>query len=221
MQWDATREAIRSRLDELSKKVNANDVVVLFFSGHGSVPSGQEMFYFIPADIGGKSPDQERETALSTAMISEALRKFKARRIILIIDACQAGGALDSLAHVAKIKLDIEERITKRSPPNSSLGPAGVYVLAAATPFREAAAPSVYEHGLLTEAVLEVLGGSDDPRNTTSVSGQVSAKDLNERLGAALKRVGTNASYNQTPLTFGMGADIPLACNACQPATAR
>jgi hypothetical protein len=214
----ATRDAIRIRLDEMSKKVSGNDVVVLFFSGHGSVPSGQEMFYFIPADIGVKSPDQERESALSTAMIAEALRNFKARRVVLIIDACQAGGALDSLAHVAKIKLDIEERITERSPAKESSRPAGVYILAAATPFRKAVSYSGYEHGLLTEAVLEVLEGTDDSGNTSSETGQVSARDLNERLGAALKRVGSSASYNQTPLTFGMGADIPLACNTCQPA---
>lgn len=50
------------------------DVLVLLFSGHGTVPAGQEMFYFVTSDTNGQSPASERDTGLSTAMLAEALR---------------------------------------------------------------------------------------------------------------------------------------------------
>lgn len=208
---EANRAGIRRALGELAEQAKEDDVVILFFSGHGAVPQGQEMFYFIPSDVAVKNPDQERDTGLSVAMIAEALRTLPARRVVVIIDACQAGGALDSLASVAEVKLAIEDRLARFSPDSSrDEKPSGVYILAAATPFREAVGYEQFGHGLLTEAILEVLGGSDTEGGT--VSGPlISAKELEKRLPIAMKRVGAVASYKQTPVVFSLGADIPLS----------
>jgi len=208
----ANRKEIRHALAELAEVAKEDDVVVLFFSGHGAVPQGQEMFYFIPADIAAKSPDSERDSGLNVAMIADALRNIRARRVILIIDACQAGGVLDSLASVAEVKLAIEDRVARRFlGKNHGAGPSGVYVLAAATPFRQAIGYSSFGHGLLTEAVLEVLGGSDSPEGNSGDGQLISARDLKNRLSLAMKRLGTLVSYRQPPATFSLGADIPIA----------
>jgi WD40 repeat protein len=209
---EATLEGIRDRLQRLAGEVRPDDVVVLFLSGHGVVPSGQEMFYFVPSDMGargGNQIDREREGGFNTAMIAEALRNLPARRIIVIIDACQSGGALDSLVHVAEIKLAIEERLLRDTAAKSS-GPAGVYILAAATPFR--AAIAAYGHGLLTQALLDVLSGCESPSGGASSSENVSARDLLDRLSSAMQRLSVekNLEYEQKPLKFGLGADIPL-----------
>ena len=71
--------------------------------------------------------------------LADALRNLRARTVVLILDACQAGGALDSLASVAEVKLAIEDRVALHSPGIShDAWPSGVYVLAAATLFRKA-----------------------------------------------------------------------------------
>jgi hypothetical protein len=61
------------------------------------------MFYFVPID--GKDTNL-RDSAVSTAMIADALRDFAARRIVLIVDACQAGGAIDVLSSISTIKYE-------------------------------------------------------------------------------------------------------------------
>jgi WD40 repeat protein len=65
----ATRDAIRRRLAAIANEVEEDDVVFLFFSGHGIVPAGQEMFYFAPVDMRGPNP-QTREKAGSTPRCS-------------------------------------------------------------------------------------------------------------------------------------------------------
>jgi hypothetical protein len=70
----------------MAKEVREDDVVLLFFSGHGRVPPGQEMFYYIPflratEDTGSLvDPPDERETGVSTAMLAEAIRNLPARK---------------------------------------------------------------------------------------------------------------------------------------------
>ena len=64
-------------------------MVLLYLAGHGKVAVGEEMFDFVPVD--GRDANL-RDTAINTAMIAEALRNLPARRIVLIVDACQSGG---------------------------------------------------------------------------------------------------------------------------------
>jgi hypothetical protein len=61
------------------------------------------------------------------------------------------------------------------------------YILAAATPFRKAVAYSEFGHGLLTEAILEILGGSDTPNGDSSAGQLLSAKQLQKRLSIAMR----------------------------------
>lgn len=80
-------------------------MVVLYFSGHGYVPPDQEMFYFEPIDIHGESNEDQSKGAISTAMLVDMVRNIKAKHIILIIDACQSGGASDSLRQIAEARV--------------------------------------------------------------------------------------------------------------------
>src|SRR5262249_10850458 len=146
----ATREGIRDKLAAMAKAVKEDDVVFLFFSGHGRVPPGQEMFYYIPylpsapASAVVVSPIEEREVGVNTAMFAEVIRNFAARRIVLVIDACQSGGVVESLAKIGEVKVAVEkrrttqERVNRRTEPSHEVG---VYILAAATPVQEALEP--------------------------------------------------------------------------------
>ena len=172
---EATRNTIRDTLTHMAEKVQPNDVIFLFFSGHGIIPAGQEMFYLAPYDWRGSSLREVRNTGLSTAMLADAVRNLPARRIVLIIDSCQSGGALDSLQRVAKIKATIEQLAQGYDSHTSKLSveqvhpipdrtQVGVHILASATSLQVATAPSMAEPDLLVTLLLRALMGGDDSK---------------------------------------------------------
>jgi hypothetical protein len=146
----AIRQAIRDELAAMAKEVKEDDVVFLFLSGHGRVPPGQEMFYYIPYlppapdSAVVVDPIEEREVGLNTAILAEAIRNLAAWRVVLVVYACQSGGAVESLGKIGEVKLAVEERRAsqeKASGRTDHSHEVGVYILAAATPVQEALEP--------------------------------------------------------------------------------
>lgn len=88
----ATLSAIKSALSDLASSVQPEDSVVIFFSGHGTrIGQGADVTSaLIPFDT--KLNDLESTTLLE-AEFSAALGQIKAKRLLVLIDACHAGGA--------------------------------------------------------------------------------------------------------------------------------
>lgn len=204
---DATREAIRRRFGEMAGEVRADDVVLIFLSGHGVVPAGQEMFYFAPFDMKGPDPQAQRETGLNVAMLAEAVRAMSARRVVVIIDACQSGGALESLAKIGEVKARAEARragaaggrTTKRSEKG-----AGVYVITAATPLQEAVQPARGNSALVT-TLLKAFEQAGD-----AAEGQVWIRDVVDYVQRRLPEVSEQMGRRHTPMVFRTGLNFPL-----------
>lgn len=202
----ATRDAIRKRLAEIANEVRDNDVVFLFFSGHGIVPAGQEMFYFMPVDTRGPSPMDQLETGLSTAMLAQAIREMPARRFVLIIDSCQSGGAIESLSKIGQVKAKVELRrteIEKNNTDNKHERRVGVYIIAAATPLQEAV--QNVAGGAMVRALLEAL------QNTQAVDGRIWVRDLVERIQQRLPEISSEIGQRHTPMITSIGLDFPIA----------
>ncbi|UHH29027.1 caspase family protein [Pseudomonas veronii] len=88
----ATLSAIKVALSDLASSVQPEDSVVIFFSGHGA-RMGQGLNVtsaLIPFDT--KLSDLQCTTLLE-ADFSAALAQIKAKRLLVLIDACHAGGA--------------------------------------------------------------------------------------------------------------------------------
>ena len=89
---DATLARIRSALDSVAKTSGPDDTVVIFFSGHGALvgdPADPESA-LLPVEWNGRTPET---TSLSEMEFSSALRRISAQRLLVLIDACHAGGA--------------------------------------------------------------------------------------------------------------------------------
>ncbi len=88
----ATLSAIRSALANLAPATGTDDTVVIFFSGHGARlgQGAAETSALVPFD--SKLSDLQR-TTLSEADFSTVLMEIKAKRLLVLIDACHAGGA--------------------------------------------------------------------------------------------------------------------------------
>ncbi len=129
------------------------DVVIVYFAGHGTAED--DRYYLIPHDLGYGGErylmnEAGRKSLLAHSIsnhdLEKSFEKIDAGRIMLIIDACQSGQALES-----------EE---KRRGPMNSRGLAqlayekGMYILAAAQSYQAALELEKLEHGLLTYTLI-------------------------------------------------------------------
>jgi hypothetical protein len=87
----ATRSAILVALDRLAQTTTPESTVLCFFSGHGyQVQSTMgSAFYLLPY---GYEPQRLSETAISGADFVRRLRAIPAKKLLLLLDCCHAGG---------------------------------------------------------------------------------------------------------------------------------
>jgi len=136
------------------KRAEPEDTVIIYFAGHGTAQA--QRFYLIPHDLGytgdrTKLTEQGLESILSHSIsdieLEEAVEGLDAGHLLMIIDACNSGQALEA-----------EE---KRRGPMNSKGLAqlayekGMYILTAAQSYQAALEAAQLGHGLLTYALVE------------------------------------------------------------------
>lgn len=139
---------------DVLKRAEPEDTVVIYFAGHGTAQS--QRFYLIPHDLGytgerTKLTEQGLKTMLAHSIsdieLEAAVEGVDAGHLLLIIDACNSGQALEA-----------EE---KRRGPMNSKGLAqlayekGMYILTAAQSFQAALEAAQLGHGYLTYALVE------------------------------------------------------------------
>jgi len=98
---NATKEKIRIAIEDVAKRSTPDDLVIVFFSGHGY--SGRQLdFYMLASDsqpgrINWSDPSAEDlDRLISTDELSGWFRKMVADEIILIIDACHSAASIES-----------------------------------------------------------------------------------------------------------------------------
>jgi len=84
----ARKDAILSRLSALRKLAKPNDLVVIFFAGHGV--KDKDKFYLLPAEA--KTADLAK-TAISGEELRKSLGEFPCQ-VLLILDACHSSASL-------------------------------------------------------------------------------------------------------------------------------
>jgi WD40 repeat protein/uncharacterized caspase-like protein len=171
----ATKPAILKFLTDLALKAKPEDAVVIYFAGHGTAQ--QNRFYLIPHDLGyAGGRDAIDEAGLKTILahsisdleLQDAIEKIDAGQLLMVIDACNSGQALES-----------EE---KRRGPMNSKGLAqlayekGMYILTAAQSYQAAQEASKFGHGFLTFALVEE-GVKQSKADDEPKDGQVVARE--------------------------------------------
>ena len=146
--------SLKSGPFDVLKRVQPEDTVIIFYAGHGTAQA--QRFYLIPHDL-GYTGDRTKLTAeglktmlahsISDLELEAAVEGLDAGHLLLIIDACNSGQALEA-----------EE---KRRGPMNSKGLAqlayekGMYILTAAQSFQAALEAAQLGHGYLTYALVE------------------------------------------------------------------
>jgi uncharacterized caspase-like protein len=87
----ASRDNIIAALQALAKSATAEASVIVYFSGHGyRVESTTgEAYYLMPY---GYNKEKLYQTAISGAEFTKLLKAIKAKKLLLLLDCCHAGG---------------------------------------------------------------------------------------------------------------------------------
>jgi uncharacterized caspase-like protein len=151
---DATKKNILDALSGLAAKIEPEDVLVIYFAGHGTAQ--QKRFYLIPHDLGYEGSRTELNAvglqtildhSISDVELEHSVEGLDAGQIVMVIDACNSGQAL--------------EAEDKRLGPMNSKGLAqlayekGMYILTAAQSYQAAQEAARLGHGFLTYALVE------------------------------------------------------------------
>jgi hypothetical protein len=126
----ATKPAIVACLEKMAGAVKPSDMVVISLAGHGGAPGQTELFYYYPHSTG---QDQE---GISSAELGDAIRKLAARRIVLIVDACEGGAAFEPLQQAVLARAALAANLPRQQDaPGATAVPdiQGVLLIAAAS----------------------------------------------------------------------------------------
>lgn len=156
-----TKANIRAAFANLHTQAKANDVVVVYLSGHGITWGGDKGdFYYLTTEASSTSAESFSDPALrnqqtiSTAELTQWLNESKALKQVLILDACGSGKAVDNL--IARRDIDPSQikaidRMRDRT---------GLYVISGCAADAVSYEASRYGQGLLTYALLQAMKGA-------------------------------------------------------------
>lgn len=89
---EATRRQVLTLLgEELQAKTGANDLVFIYFAGHGqteTLPGGEKRGYVIPADA---NPEDSFATGISMQTLRDLSNRLTAKHVYYVMDSCYSG----------------------------------------------------------------------------------------------------------------------------------
>jgi Caspase domain len=146
----ATRQGIIDAFDRLITRVNQNPdaTVIVYFSGHGMRLKSTNEYFLIPY---GYDPSRRADTAVSGLEFTKKIEAIKARKLVVLLDCCHAGG----------IPKDIEEAFVKSPvPPNllEALDTGSGRVVVASSSEEELSYTGT-PYSIFTACLLEALSG--------------------------------------------------------------
>lgn len=153
---EATRVAIRAALDEL-ESTSPEDVVVIFFSGHGA-----PTHHLVAHDT---TADDLPGTGLALDELTERFTRIPAMRLLCVLDCCFSGGM------GAKVLMpDITPRdLRSTASLLDRMSGEGRVILTASTASEEAWEHPSLGHGYLTYHLLEALLGAPEVADGDSI----------------------------------------------------
>ncbi len=189
----ASKTFIEKDIGWLQREVPKDGTVFVYFAGHGSVDSSG-VPYLMPWD--GDVADL-KVTAISIEHLRKQLELTKAKRVLLIIDACFSGNS--GRTHPSKdrpaVSYDIPPRFKSK-----------VALLAAVSPGETADTTMDGKEGLLTHHLVDALGGLKANRT----NGSVLLPSLFSYVKNAVAKDAHEAGRDQTPSLQGDFSDFVI-----------
>lgn len=160
----ASANNVRTQLNKLTNTVEQEDVVMLFFSGHGI--NEDDRWYFMTYGI----PANDYVNALDFAFIRDQMKRMSKNKnchVLIFMDACHSGGMMQ--------KGDVKDITFSEASIN------GFYSSAASKKSKEGK-----ENGIFTHALVDGIKGAAD----YDKGGEISISELREYIDNTLKEEG-------------------------------
>ena len=203
---EATKPSIESMFRTIAAATRPEDTFVFFYAGHGVMSEGSDTassdFYLIPADVTQLYGNDAMLAGkgISAAQLKAFCTSIKAQKQLVVLDACQSGGAVASFA----TRGASEERAIMQLARS-----AGTILLASTGTEQFATEFSALSHGVFTYALLKGLDGDADGGNPKD--GKITVKELeaylNDQVPELTKKYRGTAQY---PNSYARGQDFPL-----------
>ncbi|ETX02297.1 MAG: hypothetical protein ETSY1_04105 [Candidatus Entotheonella factor] len=184
----------------LSARLEPHDVFVLYFAGHGITLDAQ--YYFLPYDLIYNDNDTTvRRHGINQDHLQSWLARVPARRSLVLLDTCESGSFLEAAAASRNM---VEQ--TAAAKLTRATGRATIVAATANQP----AVEGYKGYGVFTYTVLQALRRADSTvGNSDGYTGLFEiAAYVNARVPEIVMR---EFGFEQTPRSFTLGADFPLA----------
>jgi uncharacterized caspase-like protein len=194
----ATNEKIKDALFNWLKQAIEEDVVVIYFAGHGSPesPDAVQNLYLLPHNA---KYDNIAVTGFPMWDIETALKRFiKARRVVIIADACHAAGVGQAFDVAARADRGLQVNQINSGLQNLTEIGEGVCVISASRDreFSQEGREWGGGHGVFSYYLIEGLKGAAD----FDKSGSVSVGEITVYVSQQVRRATRNA---QNPIVAG------------------
>ncbi len=164
------KNSIKLVFTEIAGKAQPNDILLVFFAGHGVMESENNKFYFLTADASNTTVSGAlKDVGISTDELTEWIRPqiMKAQKRILIFDACNSGQAIKEMISIGQKgqnflaargddkskQIKAVEKLNERS---------GLFILSASASDQKAYEMGKYNQGALTYSLLKAIKEEPD-----------------------------------------------------------
>lgn len=93
----ATRDAILLALQTIRERAHEDDLVLLYFSSHGTPPDKFGGVHLVTYDSEVSPRERIWDTALTEVILRDFIQNVRAKRLIVLLDACYSNGAYNRI----------------------------------------------------------------------------------------------------------------------------
>jgi WD40 repeat protein len=195
---DASKGKIMNTLDQIADLARPQDLLIFFFSGHGTV--FENVYYLLSCDSKRLFDFADlNQNAIRIDQLNEKFSSIKALKQLVIIDACQSAAAAQAFAFRGAVQEKAWDQLSRSS---------GIHVMASANTDQYATEMSVLGHGVFTYTLLNGLRGNADgaPKD-----GKLTVYELKAYLDDQVPMISKQyKGLAQWPYTFSKGQDFPI-----------
>lgn len=208
----ASRAGILGLLETL-RAAAPQDVVVLYFAGHGTLAGND--WYFLPADADPAAfavSGPMQRMGFSSTELQASTARLRAQRIVVLVDACRSGALVDTVTY------GLDRRQFKEASRQS-----GIHLLAATQRDQDAIEFDHLGHGAFTYMLLQALKGDPEAQHQGSITARSLIayverrlpgfmRDQFDRLQTAQGRGDATAELSiPLPVAMSRGSDFTVA----------
>ena len=198
----ANKDGIIAAFDSIKSIINANDVFIFYYAGHGSMAkaenSEESIFYLVPWEVTNLyNYEMLQQKGISAEMLKNFSQDISAEKQLFVLDACQSGGAVEYLASRGS-----EEEMAISQLAHST----GTYFISASGSKQLAGEFETLGHGVFTYVLLEGMKGKAS-NNSKKITVKGLTYYVEDQVPVLSEKYKGAAQY---PVSFGFGQDFPI-----------